>query len=210
MSIHRHLAPMIYAPFKDITWRFSSKENHIYLTFDDGPFPPLTRPIMKYLREENITATFFLSGVNLFKYRHEIRKLNYKPHGLGSHFYYHHPPIGLRRKTIERELEQTDRLIETYLKRRTNIFRPPFGIFGHSLLKSLNRMDKKMILWSVMANDFKWDAGRILEHLKASVRNGDIVVFHDSPKTEGVLLDVLPQFITEFRRRGYQFRRIDE
>ncbi len=58
------------------------------------------------------------------------------------------------------------------------------------------------LLWSLMANDFKWSAEKVLHHLTKTVRGGDVVVFHDSQKAERVVLEVLTEFIKYCRGRG--------
>ena len=59
-----------------------------------------------------------------------------------------------------------------------------------------------------MAYDFKWPAERILKHLCNTVHPGDVIVFHDSPKTENTLLDVLPPFVAHCRELGWRFGKI--
>jgi len=65
-----------------------------------------------------------------------------------------------------------------------------------------------MVLWSLMGNDFKWSADKVLDHLKRSVRTGDLVVFHDSQKAGEVALEVLTEFIEHCRQRGFRFAAI--
>lgn len=221
MTAHRVLAGIFYKPYRDIIWRLPDndfpqgvrestprKGNSIYLTFDDGPCPPVTKRVLGLLKELKTPATFFLSGENILAHRREIKKLNYKSHGIGSHFFHHIPAFALSSKKIFQELDLTDRLIEQNFGRDSQLFRPPYGIFGPALLKALRKQNKKMVLWSLMANDFKWSSEKVIRHLKKSVQNGDVVVFHDSLKTERVMLEVLPQFIQDCREKGLDFESI--
>jgi len=221
MTAHRFLADIFYKPYRDILWGFPGddslrgdrestprKGNNIYLTFDDGPCPPVTKRVLALLRELKTPATFFLSGEKIFAHRREIKKLNYKSHSIGSHFFNHIPVFAISSKKILRELDLTDRLIEQNFGRSSQLFRPPYGLFGPALLKMLRKQKKKMVLWSLMANDFKWSAEKVIRHLKKSVQSGDVVVFHDSPKTERVVLEVLPEFIQDCREKGFDFESI--
>lgn len=210
MLSHRILAGIFYKPFPGITWQYSASENVVYLTFDDGPYPPVTKPLLEMLNALGVPATFFLSGESLFRYRRELSELDYSPHQVGSHFYRHVSLFFTGPRKLQKGLRLTDRLISRYLRRETRFFRPPYGIFNPRHFPTLQEAGKKMVLWSLMAYDFKWEAGRILRHLCDSARPGDIIVFHDSPKTEKVLLEVLPRFIDFCRERGWGFGQVNQ
>lgn len=201
----RYLASIFFKPFPNIIWKYPPYENTVYLTFDDGPYPPVTRPLLEMLRELQVPATFFLSGENLFRYRREMGELDYSGHEIGSHFYHHIPLFGLNSAKLLNGINLTDKLVYQYQKQLPRFFRPPYGVFSKKLFPVLQSASKKLVMWSVMAYDFKWEKERVLEHLYRSVRAGDIVVFHDSPKTERVLLEVVPPFVEFCRERGWRF-----
>jgi peptidoglycan/xylan/chitin deacetylase (PgdA/CDA1 family) len=205
MIPYRYLAGIFYKPFPDIIWKYPPYENTVYLTFDDGPYPPATKPLLENLGELQVPATFFLSGENLFRYRREVGESDYNGHEIGSHFFSHIPALGLNSKKLLKEINLTDELIYLYLKRLPRFFRPPFGIFSRKLFPALQSTSKKAVLWTVMAYDFKWEKNKILDHLHESVCAGDIIVFHDSPKTEPVLPEIIPPFVQFCRERGWRF-----
>ena len=209
MIAHRHLAKLAYASFPGIRWRYPPYQNAIYLTFDDGPFPPLTESLLNFLKEKGVPATFFLSGKNLYQYRHQLHTLDYTGHAIGNHSFHHIPHFGINKRMLAREIDMTDRIILDQFGRLARIFRPPYGIFDRSLFSVLKSTGKTMMLWTVMAYDFKWSAAAILKHLYANVHAGDIVVFHDSPTTENVLMDVIPPFVEYCHRRGWKFNHAD-
>lgn len=204
MTAHRLLAKIFYPPYRDLIWRVPGDTN-IYLTFDDGPYPPVTKRILSLLKKQKVPGTFFLSGEKIFAHRRELKKLSYKGHSVGNHFFHHIPPFGINAKTMMQEINLTDRLIQKHFKQSPQLFRPPYGIFSPALLKTLQKQNKRMILWSLMANDFKWSADRVLDHLRNSIRTGDVVVFHDSEKAGEIVLEVLPEFIKHCRERGFGF-----
>lgn len=208
MLSHRQLAGIFYKPFPGITWRYPASENIVYLTFDDGPYPPVTRPLLEMLGDLEVPATFFLSGEKVFRYRHTLPELDYSRHQIGSHFYHHRSLFFTGSRKLQKGLRLTDQLIAKYLHRETRFFRPPYGIFNPRHFPALHHAGKKMVLWSLMAYDFKWEQERILTHLCDAVRPGEVIVFHDSPKTEGVLLEVIPRFAAFCRERGWGFGQV--
>ena len=205
MKFYKRLADIFYAPFPNICWKYPPYENTVYLTFDDGPYPPLTRPLLALLKHEQIPATFFLSGESIHRYRHDLEGIDYGGHQLGNHLYHHIPLFGLKTRRLVREINLTDELILKHWNRLVTVFRPPYGVFSPQLFPALQSTSKKLVLWTSMAYDFKWDKGRILKHLYYVVHAGDIVVFHDAPQAEKVLLEVLPPFIQHCRRKGWGF-----
>ena len=52
-----------------VTWRKkSTAEKKVYLTFDDGPTPQLTKRILSQLGRHNAKATFFCIGEHVEKH----------------------------------------------------------------------------------------------------------------------------------------------
>ncbi len=205
MIAHRHLANLFYKPFPNIIWKYPPYENTVYLTFDDGPYPAVTGPVLELLKKEKIPATFFLSGESIDTHRNELSDLDYSPFQLGNHFYRHQPLFGMGEADIAEEANITDQLILQHFKGLAQTFRPPYGVFSPKLFPALQSTGKRMVLWTLMAYDFKWNAVKILNHLRKNVRAGDIIVFHDSPQTKNVMSEVLPAFIDDCRRRGWKF-----
>ncbi len=208
MISHKRLASVFFKPFPQITWKYPPYEHKIYLTFDDGPYPPLTKPLLNLLEQMKVPATFFLSGENIYRYRHQLSELDYSGHQLGNHLFHHVPLFGMKTAKLVREINKTDELILENWRRIATAFRPPYGVFSPQLFTALQSTSKKLVLWTVMAYDFKWEKERILKHLLYQTHAGDIIVFHDSPKTSSVLLEVLPPFINHCHSRGWSFELI--
>lgn len=208
MIAFRKMAKLAYAAFPEIRWQYPPYDHKIYLTFDDGPYPPVTAPLLEMLGDLNIPATFFLSGDSIYRYRHQLAGLDYSNHQVGSHSFFHVPHFGLKGRQVLRQINCTDELIMRYTGKLAQIYRPPYGIFSGRHFPLLKSASKQMVLWSLMAYDFKWPAEKILDYLYANIQAGDIVVFHDSPLTEKVLLKVLPPFIDHCRQRGWRFEAI--
>ncbi|MFZ0390911.1 MAG: polysaccharide deacetylase family protein [Calditrichia bacterium] len=205
MIAHKQLAAIFFAPFAEIIWRDSAAGERIYLTFDDGPVPQVTGQILNILAKFSVPATFFLLGERIDQFQGQLAGEDYRGHALANHGYFHRPHIlGSCRNWLE-ELKKTDELIGGNWQPPENLFRPPYGIFGPGLRKTLAAQKKKMILWSVMSNDFKWPRQKAFAFLKKNTRPGDIVVFHDSVQTAEITPFVLPEFIIWCRDKGWKF-----
>ncbi|HKN66485.1 MAG TPA: glycosyltransferase [Gemmatimonadaceae bacterium] len=116
-------------PTPFIVQRFGAQEIHphwVALTFDDGPDPTWTGPILDTLASRGVKATFFVIGQNADAHVPLLRRIYREGHEVGNHTY-SHPNLGLTgRKRTEIELDATERLIEAMLDRRTALFRPPY------------------------------------------------------------------------------------
>ena len=116
-------------PTPFIVQRYGAQEIHphwVALTFDDGPDPTWTGPILDTLASRGVKATFFVIGQNADAHLALLRRLYREGHEIGNHTY-SHPNLGLTgRKRTEVELDATERLIEAMLDRRTALFRPPY------------------------------------------------------------------------------------
>jgi peptidoglycan-N-acetylglucosamine deacetylase len=116
-------------PTPFIVQRFGSQEVHphwVALTFDDGPDPTWTPPILDTLASRGVKATFFVIGQNADAHVPLLRRVYREGHEIGNHTY-SHPNLGLTgRRRTEVELDANERLIEAMLDRRTALFRPPY------------------------------------------------------------------------------------
>jgi len=204
--LYRLLAKIVLAAFPEILWKRSGDRKNLYLTFDDGPDPEITPQVLQILKKYRVPAVFFLLGEKLASHKNNLKQINYQGHKIGNHGFSHDPLILRSRKALLDAIQETDRLIQHEFKQTPIYFRPPYGIWGPTLTQQLKNSRKQMVLWSLMAFDFKWNADKVLSYLSKSVSGGDIIVFHDSPQSRHTILKTLPDFIKLCQGRGFNFR----
>jgi len=158
------------------------------------------------LKQFKVSALFFLHGEKLKHNMDLLKNINYQGHRLGNHGYHHIPLIMKSPEILKYEITETDRLIEKHFRKQSVLFRPPYGIWGPGLRKQLKLMNKEMVLWSLMSNDFKWDSEKVLLYLKNKVSGGDIIVFHDNQTSQKTVLQVLPEFLEFCQTSGFNFQ----
>jgi len=202
---YRKLTRILLAPYPEVIWRKASDQNNLFLTFDDGPDPEITPQVLQILKKYRIPAVFFLQGEKLAQGKKELKHLRYQGHSLGNHGYSHHPLLLKSPKSINDGIRETDRLIYREFGQKTTLFRPPYGIWGPALRRQLRLFDKQIVLWSLMAFDFKWETEKVRSHLLKYLSPGDIIVFHDNSRSGQVLLKILPEFIEQCLQGGYTF-----
>lgn len=187
--------------FPQALWRIRQKgKKVVYLTFDDGPIPEVTPWVLEVLRERSIKATFFCVGDNVRKHPDVFRQVLDEGHKVGNHTFNHIQGIKVRTKTYVENTEKADELINS------PYFRPPHG---HLRLRQLLKLRKKykIIMWDLVTRDYskRMTPEKTLDNVKRYVRDGSIIVFHDSLKAEKNLRYALPQALDYLLEEGYSF-----
>ncbi|MBI4618916.1 MAG: polysaccharide deacetylase family protein [Desulfobacterales bacterium] len=181
----------------------------VSLTFDDGPDPVTTPPLLQLLERYAARATFFVTGEKAAQYGNLISEILADGHDIGNHSYSHDPFLMLRRsEKVYREIEATQVLL-----RRFGIspvaFRPPVGITSPKLANALEQQGLRCVTFSCRAfdggNRFLRDlSGRILKKVKPD----DIILLHDiRPKgtvDAEVFLREMEAILSSLKNRGLQ------
>ncbi len=199
--------------------RRGSNHPKIALTFDDGPHPEYTPKILDILKEKQVTASFFMVGRHIEKYPEIARRVYMEGHEVGNHTYSHRDLVPTTRKTLLKELNQTDEVIRRVLGIKTVLFRPPRGIFSNTVRKIIvDELGYRIVLWTVSAADWSGlSPARMLRRVRYYAHNGGIILFHDSGgliKSEGARRDntvkALPLIIDELQAKGFEIVPISE
>lgn len=191
--------PVLFPNWK---WLGNKEEKAVYLTFDDGPHPEITRWVIETLAAFEAKATFFCVGENAQKYPDIIRLVQKNGHKTGNHTHNH-----------LKGWENPDAdYIENVKKASTplpgNLFRPPYGRIRPSQAKKLRNMGFEIVMWSLLSCDYdpKLNREKSLNKLIKHTRNGSIVVFHDSEKAFENLQFILPPYLEFLKKNGFEMK----
>lgn len=183
-----------------LTWRKNSSEKVVYLTFDDGPVPEVTPLVLDILDGYKIKATFFCVGDNVQKYPEVYKDVLRRGHKTGNHSYNHLKGVSVSAQEYVQNVKKASQFIDSQL------FRPPYGRITYKQRKLLRPL-YEIVMWDLITYDYNRNlsAEAIFRNVKRHVRNGSIIVFHDSIKAKENVLTVLPQAIEYLRDEGYSF-----
>src|SRR5437870_1004652 len=107
--------------------RGRTRERVAYLTFDDGPNPDATEPILDTLATSDVPAAFFLVGEHVRRFPAIARRVAAAGHEVGNHTL-RHQKLHLRGpRRIREELERAHELIVDATSRVPRSFRAPHG-----------------------------------------------------------------------------------
>lgn len=194
--------PILYRLFfPEAIWRIKRRGRKVvYLTFDDGPIPEVTPWVLDLLDTENIKATFFLVGDNVRKHPELFEELKRRGHSYGNHTMHHVQGLKTSTRSYLRDIEEADALIDS------SLFRPPHGIMRFSQSRAL-RNHYNIVMYDLITRDYDSSIrpDKILRNVMDYARNGSIIVFHDSLRSERNLRYALPRAIEWLKKEGYEF-----
>ena len=187
---------------KGLIWSRSTNHKCIYLSFDDGPHPIITNFVLDTLKENDIKATFFCIGDNVLKYPETFERIVKEKHSIGNHTHNH--LNGWKTDNIQyyKNILQAAKYIPSKL------FRPPYGKIKPTQANYLLKRGWRIIMWNSLSADFDTtiDGITCFNNVRSTMKNGSIVVFHDSEKAFDRMKISLPLLIDYCREQHYEIR----
>ncbi len=196
--------------YRDAVWRGDRSQKCVYLTFDDGPVPEATPHVLDILDRYGVKATFFWVGENVSRYPALAREVIRRGHSVGNHSYHHVEGLKIGNRAYFDDIRLADEAIQAVAGeawRDPHLFRPPHGRTKPSQRRWLVHR-YRLVLWDVITHDYNPDytPERIVHIVRRYVRNGSIILFHDSIKAKENTLPALPQAIEWLQQEGYVFK----
>lgn len=184
----------------------------VYLTFDDGPIPEVTPKVLDILSRYDVKATFFMVGENIDKHPEVFEQVVASGHSIGNHTYNHlkgwKTPFDDYMANVAQCAEAINYQLSIINHQSSiiNLFRPPYGKATLRQRRALHRMGYKLIYWDILTKDY--EATRtpeaMFDLIRRETREGSIINFHDSLKSNERMLAVLPQVIEWLQKEGYE------
>jgi peptidoglycan/xylan/chitin deacetylase (PgdA/CDA1 family) len=187
---------------KGLIWSRSTKHKRIYLSFDDGPHPTITNFVLDTLRENGIKATFFCIGDNVLKYPETFERIVKEQHSIGNHTHNH--LNGWKTDNIQ----YYKNILQAAKHIPSKLFRPPYGKIKPTQANYLLKRGWRIIMWNSLSADFDTsiDGVTCFNNVISTMKNGSIVVFHDSEKAFDRMKIALPLLIQYCREQHYEIR----
>jgi peptidoglycan/xylan/chitin deacetylase (PgdA/CDA1 family) len=185
------------------------RDQRVYLTFDDGPNPSATPPILDTLARHDAPAAFFLVGTHARRFPDLARAVAIGGHAVGNHTETHlklhlHGP-----ERIARELRDGHASIAASAGVEPQLFRAPHGYRNPFVLREARRCGYRVFGWTLGV----WDTDRpgvdtIRQRVRAGVGPGSILLLHDGDGYDPLgdrsqTAEALAGIIADIRSAGY-------
>ncbi len=191
--------------------RADNSRDEVFLTFDDGPSNG-TGVILDCLNEQNIPATFFLTGSNISGREDVVERIS-RHHDIGNHFFTHEDPWRQPGQAMEKSIYETEETVRAITGRVPMLIRPPYGHVNRSLVSYCSEFKTKVVLWDVMPGDFRPDpdVASMISSICSRTRAGSIIVLHDIDRTHAdtTLVPLLTSLSKCVHAKGFRFGNLE-
>ena len=159
----------------------------VALTYDDGPYTPVTGRILESLKAVGGRATFFVVGSRIDGCE------------IGNHTYGHVVLTKTDNENALRELAKNDEVIFDTVGIKPSVVRPPCGCYNDFIRQNEKR---PLVLWTIDTRDWSHqNKDRTVNTVLSSVKDGDIILMHDLFVPTAEASEIL---IPELVNRGFQ------
>ena len=180
-------------------------EKKIAISFDAAWGNEDTRQILDILKENNVKATFFMTGEWINKYPEDVKAIYEEGHELGNHSMNHKQMSTLSLDECISEIQQPHDMVKELTGYDMKVFRPPYGDYNDTLIDAAESLNYHTIQWDVDSLDWK-DYGvesiinTVCNH--KHLGNGSIILMHNGATHTAAALDSL---IKNLKGQGYEF-----
>ncbi|HEX8731362.1 MAG TPA: polysaccharide deacetylase family protein [Ktedonobacterales bacterium] len=179
--------------------------NMVALTFDDGPTPFSSPPIISFLEKSHTPATFFVLGQYAHAYPYLVQREAADGFAIGVHTWDHPDMQLLTVSQRANELGSTIQQLHTDLGAKFCIWlwRPPYGAVDSSIVRQADAFGLTTINWNVDPADWSRPGTMVIvQRVLSQVRPGSIILMHDGPAAREQTAAALPYILAGLHSRG--------
>ncbi len=182
-------------------------EKVVYLTFDEGYENGYTETILDVLKENNVKATFFVTGHYINSAGDLVQRMVDEGHVIGNHSINHPKLPELTDEELYTEITGlADKFTELTGEKIAPFFRPPSGNYSERTLYLTRKLGYRTIFWSMAFKDYDPmdQPGKegSYNHVMDNYHNGSIILLHAVSESS---TEALPDIIRDLIAEGYRF-----
>ena len=189
----------------------NSEKPYIYLTFDCGYEAGYTEKILEVLKQNDVKATFFITGHYLNSASDMVKKMIDEGHIIGNHTADHICMPESTNEEIKEDVMELHTAVYEKFGYEMKYVRPPKGEYSQRTIEYTNTLGYKTVMWSFAYDDWeeskqgREDYGK--KKILDNVHNGEVMLLHSTSKDNSNILDYC---IKEIKNMGYEFKSLDE
>lgn len=178
------------------------------------------KKIIDILKQNNVPATLFMSGMWIELYPNETKELAASPLFELANHSYSHPAFEKHCSSLnlipdskdEEEIAKTQKLLKEVAGVDNHFFRFPGGCYDKNDLEIVFKSGLEAIQWDVSSGDaFNNNSQRLISNVINHAEGGSIILMHmidnrNAPKTA----EALPTIISVLKSKGFSFVKVSE
>ena len=179
----------------------------VAITFDDGPNPETTTPMLDTLEENYAKATFFCLGQNAGYYPETVQREYNLGMEVGTHTYSHVVLTNLGASALDSEISKSVDAIEKAIGVKPTLMRPPYGAVNKTVLSAVGGYNLCCMNWSLDTEDWKTKNADATYNEVMKAQDGDVVLLHDIHEYN---VDAVKRFVPDLIAQGFQLVTVPE
>lgn len=182
-------------------------EKVMYLTFDEGYEEGYTPKILDILKDNNVKATFFITGYYLKSQPDLVKRMLAEGHIVANHSVNHPAFPTLTDEEVYNELADLAKAFKDVTgQEMAPFFRPPSANYSERILYLARKLGYRTIFYSMAYGDWNTDdqPGRDVayDHVMSNYHDGAIILLHAVSKSNTEALD---DILRDLKALGYRF-----
>ncbi|KZE47288.1 polysaccharide deacetylase [Brevibacillus parabrevis] len=189
-----------------------TSKKELYLTFDNGYENGFTPAILDTLQAKKVPAIFFVTGHYVKEQPELLKRMTKEGHLIGNHSWSHPDMTTVPNEKIKEELNRVKEAVSQVTGQATmRYLRPPRGIFSDRTLAVSKELGYTNVFWSVAYKDWDTKVQRgsrfAFDSVMGQLHPGAVILLHSVSKDNAAALGSI---IDEARKRGYEFKSLDQ
>jgi len=185
----------------------------VALTFDDGPDPVFTQPILEVLAEHDVPATFFVVGRSAVTWPELVQAMVDGGHAVGNHTWDHPDLTTLPDGAISDQILRTSEAVVAAVGVSPRCLRPPAGASDERVEAIALALGMDQVLWNIDPRDYLNPppdemAREVIENALDHPTGRIVIGLHDAGPDRTSTVEALPLIITGLRDAGFEFTRL--
>lgn len=183
-----------------------TQEKKVAFTFDAAWGNEDTAALIDIFKKYDIPVTFFVTGGWAESFPESVKQLHEAGHDIMNHSNAHAHMSELSAADIIADVNECNKKISSVTGITPDLFRPPYGDYNNTLIKTMRDNGFYSIQWDVDSLDWKDLApSEIQNRVIKKVQPGSIVLFHNGAKNTP---EALPLIIESLKEQGYTFVKV--
>ncbi len=177
----------------------------VALTFDISWGNKTPMPVLEILKENEVTATFFLSGPWVKQYPEIAKRIAEDGQEVASHGYRHINLSNLSKTEVKEEVMKAHQNIKEVTGVEAKLIRTPNGDYSNHVIEGIHECKYEAIQWGTDSLDWmNPGVNTIIERVTKRAHPGDIILMHASDTCKQTT-EALPVIIEDLKKKGYTF-----